>query len=50
MKNRKKFIRYLLITLGVLLIIVIVGKQAGWIGKKDETKVSTEFVSKKDYY
>jgi len=47
MKNRKKFIRYLLIALGVLLIIVIVGKQAGWIGKKDETKVSTEFVSKK---
>jgi HlyD family secretion protein len=47
MKNRKKFIRYLLIALGVLLIIVIVGKKAGWIGKKDETKVSTDFVSKK---
>jgi HlyD family secretion protein len=47
MKNRKKFIRYLLIALGVLLIIVIAGKKAGWIGKKDETKVSTDFVSKK---
>ena len=47
MKNRKKLIRYLLIALGILLIIVIVGKKAGWIGKKDETKVSTDFVSKK---
>jgi HlyD family secretion protein len=47
MKNRKKFIRYLLIALGVLLIFVVVGKKAGWIGKKDAIKVSTELVTKR---
>jgi HlyD family secretion protein len=47
MKNRKKLIRYLLIALGVLIVFVVVGKKAGWIGKKTETKVSTDFVAKK---
>lgn len=47
MKNRKKLFRYLLITLGALLIFVIVGKKSGWIGKSSEIKVSTDFVTKK---
>jgi HlyD family secretion protein len=47
MKNRKKLFRYLLITLGVLIVFVIIGKNAGWLGKSSETKVSTDFVTKK---
>lgn len=47
MKNRKKILRYLLIALVALIIFVIIGKNAGWIGKSDETKVSTDLVTKR---
>ncbi len=47
MNKKKKRIRYLLIALGVLLVLVIVGKKAGWFGKSTEIKVSTDFVTKK---
>lgn len=48
MKNKKKLIRYLLIALVALVILVIVAKKNGWVGKSTEIKVSTELVSKKD--
>ncbi|MFH0866315.1 MAG: efflux RND transporter periplasmic adaptor subunit [Bacteroidota bacterium] len=47
MKNRKKILKYLLIALGALIIFVIIGKNAGWIGKSSETKISTDLVSKR---
>lgn len=47
MKNRKKLFKYLLIILGVLILFLIIGKNAGWFGKSDETKVSTELVKKR---
>jgi HlyD family secretion protein len=47
MKNKKKLWKYLLIALGALILFVIIGKKAGWIGKTDETKVSTDLVTKR---
>jgi len=41
MKN-KKILKYLLIAAGVLIIFAIVGKKAGWFGKTESIKVSTE--------
>jgi HlyD family secretion protein len=47
MKNKKKRTRYILIALGVVIVIALIGKKAGWFGKSTEIKVSTDFVTKK---
>ena len=47
MKKRKKLFRYLLIGAVVLIVLLVIGKSKGWIGKGSEVKVSTELVSKK---
>ena len=38
----KKSTKYILITLGVLVVLLIVGKATGVIGKEDKTQVATE--------
>ncbi len=48
MKNKKKLlIRYSIIGLIVIILFLIIGKKAGWIGKEEITKVSTDFVQKR---
>lgn len=47
MRKKKKIVNYIIIAFALLLIFVIVGKKKGWVGKKTETLVSTEFVVKK---
>lgn len=46
--KRKKITRYALIAVGILIIIVIVARQAGWIGKQNAIKVTIEKVEKRD--
>jgi len=46
MKN-KKILKYLLIAAGILIAIAIIGKKAGWFGKKELVKVSTELALKR---
>jgi HlyD family secretion protein len=40
--NSKKTMRYLLIAAGVLIVLAVIGKSAGWFGKDLETDVTTE--------
>ena len=48
MKNKKKLlIRYSIIGLIVIILFLIIGKKAGWIGKEEITKISTDFVQKR---
>ncbi len=43
MANRKlKPIHYILISVGLLIVVAIVAKKAGWIGKKEDEKVTVE--------
>ncbi len=42
----KKSLKYLIIATVVLIIFAIIGKKAGWFGKKILVKVSTELVEK----
>ena len=37
--KRNKVLRYLLLVAGVLIIIAIAGKKAGWFGKSNKIKV-----------
>jgi HlyD family secretion protein len=46
MKN-KKTLKYLLIIVVALIIFAIIGKKAGWFGKTEVIKVSTELASKR---
>ncbi|MFW5757049.1 MAG: efflux RND transporter periplasmic adaptor subunit [Bacteroidota bacterium] len=46
--KRKKTTRYALIAVGVLIIIVIVARQAGWIEKKNAIKVTVEKVERRN--
>jgi len=43
-KKKNKTMKYLLIGVGALIVIAIVGKQAGWIGQKDGISVSVSEV------
>jgi HlyD family secretion protein len=40
-KNKNKTMKYLLIGVGALIVVAIIGKQAGWIGGKEGLSVST---------
>ncbi len=46
--KRKKITRYALLAVLILIIIVIVARQAGWIGKQNAIKVTVEKVEKRD--
>jgi HlyD family secretion protein len=48
MLKKNKFLRYMLIFAGALLLFVIVGRAAGWIGGADKKKVSIEKVKKRN--
>jgi len=43
-----KLLRYLLITAVVLIVLAVVGKQAGWFGKVEVIKVAVEKTQKRD--
>jgi HlyD family secretion protein len=45
--KKKKTIRYIIIAAVVLIILLVIGKKFGWLGKEDQTKVSTELVKKR---
>lgn len=47
MKNKKKIIRYSIIGIVVLIVLLVVAKKVGWIGKADITKIATELVTKR---
>jgi HlyD family secretion protein len=47
MKN-KKVLKYSLIALGALIVLIIIAKKSGWIGKSETIKVSTELVTKRN--
>ena len=47
MKNKNKVLRYLLIVAGVLIVLAIIGKKAGWIGKEEKKQVTAQKVSKR---
>ena len=44
MKKKNKLLRYLIITVVVLVVFAIIGKKAGWIGGEEKKQVSTEKV------
>ena len=46
-KKNNKLLIYLGIGVGVLLILAIVGKKQGWIGKDEGTKITTALVEKR---
>ena len=45
--KKKRIIRFSIIGVVLIIILLAVGKKAGWIGKKDVTEVSTEKVTKR---
>ena len=48
MKKKNRFLKYLLISLGIVILFAFIGKKAGWIGGEDRKKVTTEKVAKRD--
>lgn len=44
----KKMLKYGLILVGVLIVFLIVGRQAGWIGQLEGVRVSTELAERRD--
>ncbi len=42
-----KLLKYLLIVAAVLIVFAVIGKKAGWFGKEDTLKVSTEIAQKR---
>lgn len=45
--KKNKALKYLLIAAGVLIVFAIIGKKAGWFGKSESVKVSTELAQKR---
>lgn len=45
MKKKNHLLRNILIAVGVVVVILVIGKKAGWFGDEDSTKVSTDKVS-----
>jgi HlyD family secretion protein len=44
----KKPLKYGLVLVGILIIFLIVGRRAGWIGQLEAVRVSTELVERRD--
>jgi HlyD family secretion protein len=47
MKKKNKLLRWLIITVVVLIVFAIIGKKAGWIGGEDKRQVATEKAEKR---
>lgn len=47
MKKKNKVLRYLIVSVVVLIVLAIVGKKAGWIGKEPKKQVTSQKVSKR---
>jgi HlyD family secretion protein len=47
MKKKKPILKWLLITVGILIITAIVGKKAGWVGGEEKKRVTTEKTKKR---
>src|SRR6478609_120000 len=47
MKKKNKVLRYLLISVGVLIVFAFIGKKAGWIGQEEKKKVTAEKANKR---
>src|SRR5437667_12462271 len=47
MKKKNKLLRYLIITVVVLIILAIIGKKAGWIGGAEKKQVAVEKVTRR---
>jgi HlyD family secretion protein len=47
MKKKNKLLRYLIITVVVLIVLAIIGKKAGWIGGPEKKEVAVEKISKR---
>ncbi len=45
MAKKNHMVRYILIGVGLLLVFLVVGRKAGWIGEDDNIKVTAEKVS-----
>jgi HlyD family secretion protein len=45
--KKKKTLKYLLIISGVLILFAVIGKKAGWFGKTEVLKISTELAAKR---
>jgi len=47
MKKKNKVLRYLIISVVVLIILAVIGKKAGWIGQDEKKQVTSEKVSRR---
>lgn len=47
MKKKNKVLRYLIISVIVLVVLAIIGKKAGWIGQEEKKQVTSEKVMKR---
>ena len=47
MKKKNKVLRYLIISVILLVVFAIIGKKAGWIGKEPKKQVTSEKVSRR---
>ncbi len=48
MKKKNSLLKWLLISVGALIVLAIIGKKAGWVGGEEKKKVTTEKVEKRD--
>ena len=49
-KKKNKLLPYIIAIAVIAIIVLIVGKKQGWLGKDFEIKVATEVVKKPHYY
>ena len=47
-KKKSNLLKWLIITVVVLIIFAVIGKKAGWIGGAEKKQVATEKVTKQD--
>ncbi|MEY4593619.1 MAG: hypothetical protein RIQ47_29 [Bacteroidota bacterium] len=48
MKRKSKLLKWLIITVVVLVVLAVVGKRMGWVGGEDKKQVAVEQVAKRD--
>jgi HlyD family secretion protein len=47
MKKKNKVLRYLLLAVGILIVLAIIGKKAGWIGQEEKKQVTAQKVGRR---